>query len=316
MGTLITLTLNCLWSLDQACCFNILGKVVLDVPTPKLKTCAQEKDLSCVPQQYVIPTLHRSNLAPKEYANVAVIDVAALKNGSATRYRAFQEIRDACRRLGCDHGVSESVPDEALFVASKFFDLPTKEKVKLMSNDVHKPVRYGTSLKVGIDKVQFWRVFLKHYAHPLKDWIHMWPENPPDYREKMGRYCQEVKKLGLEVMMALIESLELDPKYHTKKIEDGMQVMAVNCYPPCPEPEIALGLPPHSDYSCLIILHLSSPGLEIMDLEDATWKVAPHIPGALQVHVGDHFEVLSNGTGQGSPSLACSVWGWMTNGDN
>lgn len=56
--------------------------------------------LSCVPQQYIIPTLHRSNLAPKEYANVAVIDVAALKNGSASRSRAIQQIRDACRHLG------------------------------------------------------------------------------------------------------------------------------------------------------------------------------------------------------------------------
>ncbi|CAJ1967828.1 unnamed protein product [Sphenostylis stenocarpa] len=186
--------------------------------------------------------------------------------------------------------------DEALLVASKFFELPTMEKVKLRSNDVHKPVRYGTSLKDGIDKVQFWRVFLKHCAHPLKEWIHLWPENPSDYREKMGRYCEEVKKLSLEVMMALIESLELDACTDlTKKVEDGMQVMAVNCYPPCPEPEIALGLPQHSDYSCLTILYQNYPGLEIMDLEDGTWKMVPHIPGALQVHVGDHFEVLSNG---------------------
>lgn len=111
----------------------------------------------------------------------------------------------------------------------------------------------------------------------------------------MGRYCEEVKKLSIEVMMALIESLEIDPSNLTKKIDDGIQVMAVNCYPPCPEPEIALGLPPHSDYSCLTILHQSCPGLEIVDLEDGKWKMVPYIPGALQVHVGDHFEVLSNG---------------------
>lgn len=43
--------------------------------------------------------------------------------------------------------------------------------MEFMSNDVRKPVRYATSLKKGIDKVQFWRVLLKHYAHPLKDWI-------------------------------------------------------------------------------------------------------------------------------------------------
>lgn len=112
----------------------------------------------------------------------------------------------------------------------------------------------------------------------------------------MGKYCQEVKQVGLEVMTTLIESLGLkNPTYLTKKIEEGVQVMAVNCYPPCPDPHMALGLPPHSDYSCLTILHQSCPGLEIMDLEDGTWKVVPHLPGALQVHVGDHFEVLSNG---------------------
>lgn len=51
-----------------------------------------------------------------------------------------------------------------------------------MSNDVYKPVRYGTGLKDGDDKVQFWRVFLKHYANPLNEWIKLWPQNPPIYR--------------------------------------------------------------------------------------------------------------------------------------
>jgi len=88
-----------------------------------------------------------------------------------------------------NHGVSESVLEEALSVASKFFDLPTKEKVNLMSKDVYKPVRYCTSIKDGVDKVQFWRVFLKHYANPLKDWIHMWPENPSDYRYITYQAC-------------------------------------------------------------------------------------------------------------------------------
>lgn len=259
---------------------------------------AQEKSISHVPQNFVIPSMHRPNLESK-YASLAVVDMAALKNGSASRSRVIQEIRDSCRRLGffqvVNHGVSESVLEEALSVASNFFDLPTKEKVNLMSNDVYKPIRYCTSIKDGVDKVQFWRVFLKHYANPLKDWIHMWPENPSDYREKMGRYCEEVKKVGLEMMSTIIESLEINPSYLTKNLEDGMQVIAVNCYPPCPQPDIALGLPPHSDYSCLTILYQSCEGLQIMDFEDKTWKTVPHIPGALQVHVGDHFEVLSNG---------------------
>ncbi|PKH93916.1 hypothetical protein CRG98_049804 [Punica granatum] len=71
---------------------------------------------------------------------------------------------------------------EALSVASNFFDLPTEEKMKYMSNDVHEPVRYCTSMKDGMDKTQYWRVFLKHYSHPLEDWIQSWPNNPSTYR--------------------------------------------------------------------------------------------------------------------------------------
>ena len=80
-----------------------------------------------------------------------------------------------------NHGISQLVLDEAISVASNFFDLPQGEKLELMSNDVHKPVRYG-SVQNGVDNVQLCRLFLKHYAHPLRDWIHMWPQNPPDYR--------------------------------------------------------------------------------------------------------------------------------------
>ncbi|XP_057745074.1 flavanone 3-dioxygenase 3 [Arachis stenosperma] len=266
---------------------------------------AQEMGFTYVPQRYVVPTLQRPSLAPKD-ANVAVIDIAALRNNNGlsaeNRFRVIQEISDACRSLGffqiVNHGISESVLEGAISVASKFFDLPTKEKLKLGSSDVRKPVRYATSLKDGVDKHQFWRVFLKHYAHPLNDWIHMWPDNPPDYREKMGRYCEEIKKVSLEVMEAILESLKLKASTTpalTKKLEDGMQVMAVNCYPPCPEPAMALGLPPHSDYSCLTIVYQNCQGLEIMDSTTCSWKLVPHVPYALQVHIGDHFEVLSNG---------------------
>ncbi|XP_024043877.1 flavanone 3-dioxygenase 3-like [Citrus sinensis] len=65
--------------------------------------------------------------------------------------------------------------------------------------------------------------------------------------------------------------------------------MAVNCYPPCPQPDIAFGLPPHSDYSCLTIVLQSSEGLEFLGKEDESWRKVPN------VHVGDHLEVLSNG---------------------
>ncbi|KAJ4846490.1 hypothetical protein Tsubulata_039976 [Turnera subulata] len=259
---------------------------------------AQERGFSYVPDQYVIPSSSRPSLDP-EVANVPVIDIGKLREEGVQRANAIQEIGNACRDVGffqiVNHGISQSVLDGALSVASDFFKLPTSEKAKFMSSDVCKPVRYATSIKDGIDKFQYWRVFLKHYANPLAEWIDLWPKNPPEYREKMGTYSAEIKNLSLNIMGAVTESLGLGPKYLRNKIGDGMQVMAVNCYPPCPRPEMTLGLPPHSDYSCLTIILQSSPGLEILDKRDGNWRLVPKLNGALQVHVGDHFEVLSNG---------------------
>ncbi|KAF3433203.1 hypothetical protein FNV43_RR24305 [Rhamnella rubrinervis] len=274
---------------------------------------AQEKGLPCVPDCYQIPPSNHPSLCP-EVANVPVVDLCGLRQGSEQRSIVVDDIRNSCRHLGffqiVNHGICQSVLDGALSMAFEFFKMPAPEKMKYMSNDVHKPVRYGTSLKDGVNKVQFSRVFLKHYSHPLEDWIGSWPDNPPNYRENMGRYWAEVMKLGLKLFEATTEALGLGPTYLTTKMENGMQVMVINCDPPCPQPDITLGLPPHSDYSCFTILLQSSSGLQIMDTEDGRWRLVPDIRGALQVHVGDHLEVAMVyksvfTLSLGSPLLAC-----------
>lgn len=105
----------------------------------------------------------------------------------------------------------------------------------------------------------------------------------------------EIQKLALKIMGAITENLGLGPTYLTTKLDQGMQVMSINCYPPCPQPQLVLGIPQHSDYSCLTILHQDSPGLQILDSVDGSWREVPVIHAALQVNVGDHLEVLSNG---------------------
>lgn len=70
--------------------------------------------------------------------------------------------------------------------------------------------------------------------------------------------------------------------------------MAVNCYPACPEPDLTLGLPPHTDYGMLTIILQNHLGLQTMD-RDEKWHSVPLIEGALIVQLGDQMEVLSNG---------------------
>ncbi|KAK6119370.1 hypothetical protein DH2020_046890 [Rehmannia glutinosa] len=113
-------------------------------------------------------------------------------------------------------------------------------------------------------------------------------------RTKMGNYAKAVHELHKKLMEVVFESLGLRPDYLQEDIEHGSQVMAVNCYPACPEPNLALGLPPHSDYGSITILLQNHQGLEIMD-GNGKWQSVPVIKEALIVQLGDQMEVLSNG---------------------
>ncbi|KAI3444804.1 hypothetical protein Pfo_001469 [Paulownia fortunei] len=172
--------------------------------------------------------------------------------------------------------------------------MPNETKMRIASTDVREPVRYGTSLNHINDKVQYWRDFIKHYSHPISTWINLWPSDPPSYKKKMGNYAKAVHVLHKKLIKVVFESLGLRPDYLQKDIEQGSQVMTVNCYPACPEPNLALGLPPHSDYGSLTIILQNQQGLEITD-SNGKWQSVPMIKEALVVQLGDQMEVLSNG---------------------
>ncbi|KAI3498423.1 hypothetical protein L1887_34198 [Cichorium endivia] len=252
-----------------------------------------------IPERYVLPLLQRPNPSLMDHpsTNLPVIDLSLL-NDPLRRSQAINEIHAACNKLGffqvINHGIPISVMQDALDTAKDFFNLPSKEKTRFASANVREPVRYGTSMNHGIDKVFCWRDFIKHYANPISEWIHLWPSNPPSYREKIGRYAKAVHILQKQLMGIVLESLGLKANYLHDEIEDGSQVLTVNCYPPCPKPDLTLGIPPHSDYGTLTILNQNQQGLQIMD-QDKIWHPVPFIEGALTVQLGDQIEVMSNG---------------------
>ena len=111
----------------------------------------------------------------------------------------------------------------------------------------------------------------------------------------------EVRRVALQVMDAILESLGLGEAYMRDKLEEGLQVMTVNNYEKCPAMAGSiLGLAPHSDYGCLTILLQSREGLQIVDRSSNSWKAVPvDPPGVLHVQIGDYLEVLSNGRYRG-----------------
>ncbi|EES11613.1 protein DOWNY MILDEW RESISTANCE 6 [Sorghum bicolor] len=225
-----------------------------------------------------------------------VINLGHLNLDSVTRSGVIDEIAKACRDLGyfqvINHGISQSVMDCAVEAASDFFKLSSEAKEEFASEDLRQPVRYDTSSK---DSISMSRAFLKHYAHPLSDWIQYWPEKPTIYREYMGKYAVEVRSVALQLIEAILEGLGLGKEYLNEQFQEGSQLLSVNCYPKAPQDPVTIGLAPHSDYGFLTILLTSCQGLEVVDRSSNSWKTVQQLPHALHVHVGDHMEVLSNG---------------------
>lgn len=78
-----------------------------------------------------------------------------------------------------------------------------------------------------------------------------------------------------------------------KDLEGGSQMMVANLYPPCPEPDLTLGMPPHSDYGFLtLLLQDEVEGLQIE--YQGKWVTVQPLPNAFVVNVGDHLEVTNS----------------------
>ena len=67
-----------------------------------------------------------------------------------------------------------------------------------------------------------------------------------------------------------------------------------NYFPPCPNPELTLGLPTHTDSLALSVVRTldSVPGLQI--LRDEQWVAVDPLPNSFTVNIGDQLEVSQN----------------------
>jgi isopenicillin N synthase-like dioxygenase len=107
----------------------------------------------------------------------------------------------------------------------------------------------------------------------------------------MSPYARANQMLFRELISAALEAMGIIGSGVLKELESGTHMMMVNCFPACPEPELTLGMPPHSDYGFFtLLLQDQVNGLEVSDGED--WLLIDPLPGALVVNVGDHLEVI------------------------
>ncbi|CAO2839456.1 unnamed protein product [Amaranthus hypochondriacus] len=268
-----------------------------------------ENGIDKVPNKYILPITERPNAGNeshlKENIKLPVIDFAELQGPN--RSQVLKALTKACEQYGffqvVNHGISTDIIHRMTEVCKRFFELPFNERLKYMSTDMKAPVRYGTSFSQNKDGVYCWRDFLKLVCHPMPDhFLSQWPSSPKDLRTQAATYSKETRNLFMMLMEAILESLGLctselnftEEKEILEEFQEGSQIVVANCYPPCPEPELTLGMPPHSDYGFLtLLLQDEVKGLQIQFEEK--WLTVEPIPNAFVINIGDHLEIFSNG---------------------
>ncbi|KAI3816173.1 hypothetical protein L1987_15864 [Smallanthus sonchifolius] len=248
-----------------------------------------------VPNKYILPEPERpQNLVLDGCIDLPVIDFAQLQGED--RPQVLASLSRACQEFGffqlVNHGIANETICKMLDVSKTFFEQPFEERQRYMSSDLYAPVRYGTSFNQNNDSVFCWRDFLKLSCHPMQDFASLWPSSPVDLREAVGDYSTKTRHLYQRVMEAILESLGV--MNEPAMSEEGNQLMMVNWYPECPQPQLTLGLPPHSDYGLLtLLLQDQVEGLQIQ--HDGKWVTVKPIPNSFVVNIGDQFEIFSNG---------------------
>lgn len=251
-----------------------------------------------VQDKYILPLHERPHLSQVSSSEeIPVVDLKGLDGPD--RSTVIQQIRHACEQDGIfqivNHGVPEAVMKNMMEVAKEFFEMPVEDRVRYYSEDRNQPTRVGTSVNLSKEKVLNWRDYLTHTCQPLEEVISSWPEKPAAYRETAGKYAEELHALFLKLLAAISEALGLDSDYLNKVIGENTQFMVINYYPPCPNPDLTLGIAGHTDKgSVTVLMQDDVGGLQVLK-EDGKWVTVEPIPNAFAIHLGDQVQIVSNG---------------------
>ncbi|KAJ1266193.1 hypothetical protein BS78_08G132000 [Paspalum vaginatum] len=254
-----------------------------------------------IPQQYIRPLSERPSVNTAESdmpVKIPIIDLAGFTSDEESHKRTLEAMTDACQDWGffqvVNHGVDLDDVKRMKQVWREFFDLPMEQK-KLYANS---PVTYeGYGSRIGVDKAAIldWSdyYFLNLLPTYLKN-MEKWPKVPYNLRDVTEKYTSHMMNLSNVLLKAISNSLQLDEQ-HLHMAFGGSDDMSANIrvtyYPKCPQPELTLGLSPHTDIGGLTLLLLDDTVVGTQVRKENERVTLQPVPGAFIVNVGDQIQV-------------------------
>uniref|UniRef100_A0ACD5XK14 Uncharacterized protein n=1 Tax=Avena sativa TaxID=4498 RepID=A0ACD5XK14_AVESA len=233
-----------------------------------------------------------------EQAQIPVIDVGELRRGGGDELR---RLRLACEEWGffqvVNHGIEGELLDGMEKAAREFFALPLEEKQRypMAPGGIQ---GYGHAFVFSDDQKLDWCNMLALGVSPAS--IRrpaLWPTTPALFSDTLVRYSAEVRALCAVLLAHVAETLGLAPGTFEGMFggEAAVQAVRMNFYPPCPRPDLVLGLSAHSDGSAVTVLQQDAGRVGLQVRRGDAWVPVHPVPRALVINLGDSLEVLTNG---------------------
>ncbi|XP_008438548.1 1-aminocyclopropane-1-carboxylate oxidase homolog 1-like [Cucumis melo] len=234
------------------------------------------------------------NISPETQVQIPVIDLDQINKNPLKRKDTIDRVREASEKLGffqlINHGIPTNVLEEMKDAVRRFNEQETESKKQYYTRDPTKPLIYNSNFDLYSAAITNWRDSFGYISAPS-------PHNPQDLpeicRDVLVDYSKRVMEIGNLLFELLSEALGLNPNY--LKDIDCNEGLALVChyYPPCPQPNLAIGTSEHTDSDFITVLlqdHIG--GLQIR-YED-NWVDVPPVAGALVVNIGDLMQLITN----------------------
>ncbi|CAM8953130.1 unnamed protein product [Rhodiola kirilowii] len=224
------------------------------------------------------------------------IDLQKLSNDDDPNMRRsiIEQVRSASESWGFFHVVNHGIPlatlEEMILGVKRFFEQNDEVKRAWYTRDVTKKLVYNANFDLYSASAANWRdTFLVVAApEPLK------PEDlPQPCSDILIEYAEEVMKLGKVLLELFSEAVGLEPNYLIDiDLAKGLAVLG-HYFPPCPQPELTLGINKHSDSNFFtVLLQDQIGGLQV--LHNNQWVDVPPIKGSLVINLGDLIQLITN----------------------
>lgn len=203
-----------------------------------------------------------------------------------------------------DHGIDQSLIDQAWARTEEFFALPVETKQKYFipgQSGARGYTPFRTEVAKGAkekDLKEFWHVGRDVPANsPLAASMppNIWPTEVEGFEETFRELYAQFDEAGAKVLSAIAVDLGLDAGWFDAGIEDGNSVMRLLHYPPVSaESGGAIRAGAHEDINLItLLLGAQEAGLELLSKDGRWLSVAPP-EGAIVVNIGDMLQRLTN----------------------